>query len=203
MKLLAFSTLILCAASLSAADFTGGVQLGPAFPLGDMKSLADGNAGAQLVLFGRWDLGGGHAIRARLDGTSAKGTPGSFDTPFGKVANSARVEATASLGTLGADYLYHFDGTPDHGVYAGGGLAYGNNHVELGLPTTAGRAVRGSESVGALAYGLYAGYQFNPHWSVELTYRASTFKKDLTFGDSTGTFKYSMPAVALVAGYTF
>lgn len=203
MKSLLLSTLVLAAPALCAADFTGGVQLGPAFPQGDMKSLTDGRAGAQLVFFGRWDLGGGHAIRARLDGTAAKGTPDSFDSPFGKLVNSSpRVELTASLGTLGADYLYFFEGAPAKGFYAGGGLAYGSNQVDLELPVASGR-YRKEHTAEAIAYGLYAGYQFNPHWSVELTYRASTFKKDILFGDSVGTFKYSMPVVALVAGYTF
>lgn len=203
MKSLLLPTLILCASALSAADFTGGVQLGPAFPQGDMKTLTDGRTGAQLVFFGRWDLGGGHAIRARLDSTAAKGTPDSFNTPFGKAVNGPLVEMTASLSTLGADYLYHFDGTPGHGFYAGGGLAYGSNEVELELPLANGGFRKEGHSAGALAHGLYLGYQFNPHWSVELTYRASTFKKDMMVGNSGGTFKYSMPAVALVAGYTF
>jgi len=203
MKLLVLSTLILGATSLSAADFTGGVQLGPAFPQGDMKLLTDGNTGAQMVIFGRWGLGGGHALRARLDGTSAKGTPNSFNTPVGKVVNGPQAEMTASLGTLGADYLYYLDGTTDKGFYAGGGLAFGSNHVELELPLPGGGYYKNGRSAGALAYGLYAGYQFNPHWSVELTYRASTFKEDLTVGNSVGSFKYSMPMVALVAGYTF
>jgi len=203
MKSLLLPTLILCASALSAADFTGGVQLGPAFPQGDMKALTDGSAGAQLVFFGRWDLGNGHAVRARLDGTAAKGTPGSFNTPFGKVDNGSKASLAASLGTLGADYLYHFDGTPAHGVYAGAGLAFGNNHLELQLPKANGGYSKEEHSAGALAHGLYVGYQFNPHWSVELTYRASTFKKDISVSDTVGTFKYDMRTLALVAGYTF
>jgi hypothetical protein len=48
-------------------------------------------------------------------------------------------------------------------------------------------------------YGLYGGYQFNRHWSAELTFRSGKFKKTINDVD----FSYSMPALAVVAGYTF
>ncbi len=202
MKIPLLTTLLLGAASLSAADFTGGLQLGVALPQRDMRKLTDSSSGAQVVLFGRWDLGAGHMIRARLDGAASIGKPSSINTPLGNVSTDGRVETTASLNTLGADYLHYFNGSPAKGFYAGAGLGYGSTKLELELPQTMGGLTLSRTSSG-LAHGLFAGYQFSPHWSVELGYRASTFKNDFTISGNTGRFKYDMSVLSLVAGYTF
>lgn len=188
--------LLLATASLGAADFTGGIQLGPAFPLGDMKTLTDSSVGAQLNLFGLWDLQGGHMIRARLDGTAASGKPKSIPTPAGTQTLDGRVKIDASIGSLGADYLYFLNGSRDAGPYLGAGLAAGTAKISLELPGDA-RAQDYNSSTAVV--GLYAGYQFNRHWSTELTFRSARFKKTIQGFD----FSYSMPALALVAGYTF
>ncbi|BDU72991.1 hypothetical protein [Mesoterricola silvestris] len=204
MKRLALSTLFLVsAASLAAADFTGGIQLGPAFPLGDMRDLANRSVGAQLVFFGRWDLGAGSMVRARLEGTSAKGTPKYLNSPFGTLTNADGVQITAATTGLGADYLWYLEGSPARGAYFGTGLSYASNRVDLSLPVASGGTNNTSYNSGGLGYGFYAGYQFSPRWSMELVYRASTFNKDIDVKGQTGTFRYTMPSLSVVAGYTF
>jgi opacity protein-like surface antigen len=199
--MLARTTLFLLAtASLGAADFTGGIQLGPAFPLGDMKTLTDSSVGGQLNLFGLWTIDGGHMIRARLDGTAASGKPKSIPSPAGPQTLNGQVKIDASIGSLGADYLYYLNGSRDAGPYFGAGLAAGTAKLSLAL---AGNSNTTDFNSSTAVLGLYGGYQFNSHWSAELTFRSARFKK--TIGTTAGNldFSYSMPALALVAGYTF
>jgi hypothetical protein len=191
----------LAATTLAAADFTGGLQLGPAFTTGDMKTLTDGKTGATLVLFGLWDLGGGHAVRARLDGTAASGKPQNFPTPVGNIPLNGTDTIGASTGTLGGDYLYYLQGSRDRGLYLGGGVGYTRNKVDLDIKNLGGTSLSivGSEIAGSVGYGLYAGYQFNRNWSAELAFHGSQFKLNKSGLD----FNYSMNSVSLVAGYTF
>ena len=150
-------------------------------PQGDMKALTDGKTGVQLVLFGLWDLGDGQAIRGRLDGIAASGKPQSIPHPTGTYPLYGQVDITASLGTLGADYLYLFDnGTALEGPYARGGLAYGTNKI-----TIEENGTTENSDASSLVLGLYGGYHFNRHWSTELGYRSSRFKKSTALYNST------------------
>ena len=189
---------LLATATLSAGDFTGGLQLGPAFPMSDMKSLTDSQLGLNLVLFGLFDLGGGHCIRPRLDGISASGHPDSIPSPAGPLQLDGDIRITATSGGLGADYLYYLDGSRARGPYLGGGLGFVSNRIEfaVGLP---GVDLTKEYSSGSLAFGLYGGYQFNRRWQAELAFRSSQFDKTI----AGVKFHYSLPALALSAGYTF
>ena len=205
MSMLARTTLFLLAtASLGAADFTGGIQLGPAFPLGDMKTLTDSSSGGQLNLFGLWAIDGGHMIRARLDGTVASGKPKSIPVPGGTLQLNGEQKIEASIGSLGADYLYYLNGSRDAGPYFGAGLAAGT--AKLSVNTSGGSNTTDFNSSTAVL-GLYGGYQFNRHWSAELTFRSARFKKNVGVTQN-GVSKnvdlsYSMPVLAVVAGYAF
>lgn len=65
--------------------------------------------------------------------------------------------------------------------------------------------VEGADTDNATAYGVYAGYQFDPNWGVEAEYMGSD-KADLDYGNGVtgeydaktygayGTYKYNMPA---------
>jgi outer membrane protein W len=206
MSMLARTTLFLLAtASLGAADFTGGIQLGPAFPLGDMKTLTDSSTGGQFNLFGLWTIDGGHMIRARLDGTAASGKPQSIPSSAGNLKLNGDVKIDASIGSLGADYLYYINGSRDAGPYFGAGLAAGT--AKVSLANTSGNTSTTDYNSSSAVLGLYGGYQFNRHWSAELTFRSAKFKKTIVLTNGTNSasvdFSYSMPAVAVVAGYTF
>jgi hypothetical protein len=206
MSMLARTTLFLLAtASLGAADFTGGIQLGPAFPLGDMKTLTDSSVGGQLNLFGLWTIDGGHMIRARLDGTAASGKPQSIPVPGGTSQLNGKVSIDASNGSLGAVYLYYLKGSRDAGPYLGAGLAAGT--AKISLANTTGNTSTTDYNSSTEVFGLYGGYQFNRHWSAELTFRSAKFKKSIVITNGTRAasfdFSYSMPALAVVAGYTF
>lgn len=191
----------LAASALSASEFTGGLQLGPAFTTGDMKTLTDGKTGATLVFFGLWDLGGGQVVRARLDGIAASGSPSSFPTSVGAVPMTPGDTISASTSTLGGDYLYFLEGTRERGVYLGAGLGVARNKVDLDIKNVGGTGLNivGTQTTTSLGYGLYAGYQFNRNWNVELILHGSQFKHSEQGID----FNYSMNAIGLVAGFTF
>lgn len=190
--------LLLSASVLPAADFTGGIMAGAALPQGDLKTISDNSTGFNLTLFGRWDLGQGHAIRARLDGTGFTGSPNTLPLDNATLNLKGNVDVTTSIGVLGADYLYYFDKTTAHGFYAGGGLGLAGNTVKLeynGLST--------DHTHRSLAAGLYLGYQFTPHWNAELSYRTSKFQADAVINGSTYTASYTLPSVGLSVGWTF
>lgn len=168
---------LLAAASLSAADFRGGLQLGLAFPTGDWKTLVDTSVGAQLDVFGVWSIHGGHSVRGKLMGT----------------ASSQKVQGndhSVTVSALGGEYLYYVDGSPDRGPYVGGGVFLGQAQRRLEL----GNWARTSTKNGAVLTAA-AGYQFNRHWSVEANYQRMRVTDD---GQSV-----TLPAFAVVAGYAF
>jgi len=197
--------LLLATAGLGAADLAAGLQLGPAFPLGDMRTLTNGSLGGQLVVFGLWDLGLGHGLRARLDGTSASGKPRSIPSSLGPLVTDGLFNVDAGLGTLGADYLYFLEGSRQEGPYLGAGLAYGNATLKAEyLDEATGNKNAITTRASSPVYSLYAGCQFTARWSLELSIRDASFRK--TFLDDQNRsvkLRFTLPVVALVAGYTF
>lgn len=186
--------LLLASATLGAADFTGGLQLGPALPLGDFKTVTDGSTGFQFSLFGLWDLDQGHAIRARFTSTGASGKPRNIPTSAGPAPLGGDYEVTLNASSLGADYLYFFNGNAKDGPYAGAGAALARNGISLTLGNFSGR-----DTNTAADFGLYTGYHFTPHWSAELAYHTSRFNK----AAGAVNLDYALPSLALVGGYTF
>jgi len=180
--------LLLAAASLGAADFTGGIQLGPAFPMSDFKTVTNTSVGGAVNFFFLWDLDGGHMVRARLDGTSASGT-----------AADAPVKVSVGVGSLGADYLYYFEGSRNHGPYAGAGAAYASTSAKLELQVPGLKISTFSDTYSSAIFGLYGGYQFTPHWSAEVAYRYTRISPNQTGLDSS----VNLPSLAVMAGYTF
>jgi hypothetical protein len=150
---------LLATAALSAADFTGGAQVGAAFPLSDLKTLTDKSITGYGFLFGRCDLGNGHNLRAKLDYSSVSGHPSSSsDLP-------SLLGSKASSTGFAVDYLYYLDQTSAHGVYFGAGLGVARQQVQLSNPVT-GASVSSTATSGLGE--LNVGYQFNHNWNVEL-----------------------------------
>lgn len=175
-----FRTLMLLlagVASLSASDFRPGLQVGLAFPGGDWKDTIDTSVGIQFNLTGLWTLSGGEVVRGKL------GTTSSSEKVNG-------ITNTISVTYLGAEYLHFFDGTPDHGVYAGGGLHLGQDKAEQSKGNESA-----SKTINRPVFTAAVGYQFSRHWSAELNYLHSSV--------SLNGVSYSLPAFAVVAGYTF
>ena len=145
------------------------------------------SVGGAVNFFFLWDLDGGHMVRARLDGTSASGT-----------AADAPVKVAVGVGSLGADYLYYFEGSRNHGPYVGAGAAYASTSAKLELQVL-GLKASYSDTYSSAAFGLYGGYQFTPHWSAEVAYRYTRISPNQTGLDSS----VSLPSLAVMAGYTF
>lgn len=181
--------------SLTASEFTGGAQAGPAMPLGDMRPLTDRRPGLTVALFGLWEYDEGLAWRLRADQTAASGRPLSIPGASGQVQLDGRTRIGARSTSLGVDYLFYLEGRRDRGIYLGVGPELVQNRVTLEDP---GR-IDGAYSQLALGLNVSAGYQLNRHWQVELSGRTSRFSRSIMAEE----FTYSMTAVTLAIGYLF
>jgi hypothetical protein len=170
---------VLAAVGLCAAEFTGGLQLGPALPLGDLGPLTGRQLGAGAVLFGLYEFDEGQCYRLRLDAATASGRARSQPS-------AARV--TAVTASLGVDELFYLEGRRDRGIYLGIGPNLTRNRLTLAgaeyVKFTPGLAVS-------------VGLQLNRHWQLEATARLSRFKGSL----ADGAINASMIPLLLVIGY--
>ena len=170
----------LAAAPLAAQDAHFAVQAGANIPQSDLKDFVDSKVGVTAGVAVPIDLGSGHVIRPRADYGYYSG---SVSNPIFSDDNKVKTLF------IGADYLY-FPAQKMEQFYVTGGLGYQNTKLE----THDNNAnVDVSDSKGALAWAVGAGWQFTENVGAELRYTSSHPKFD------GGTFK----ADAINLGVTF
>jgi len=154
--------LALVAAPSFAQEAHFGAQVGVSFPQGDLKDTDTmGNklgytAGINLGL----EFQGGHVLRPRMDYTQYKRT----DTAI--FAEPIDLKITTLF--CGADYSYFVGGKADQGFYLLAGLGYTNTKTAV-----SGSTYNSSQSKGAFAYAVGAGFQFTPMIGAEVRYNSS------------------------------
>lgn len=165
-------SLLALSASARAAEDRFGLEAGSALPLGSLKTAVGGGVGLGLGLHVFVDLGGGHALRPRLEDWRIRSTVGYTAVPAYRYWNTLNV----AQGELALDYLYFFEGTASRGPYllAGPGLSSNRIQVEGAVSTGQGliedtmtRATR------SLAVSAGGGYQFTPRFGVEARYHTT------------------------------
>ena len=173
----------LAAAPLAAQDAHFAIQAGGNIPQSDLKDFVDSRLGFTAGVAVPVDLGSGHVIRPRADyGYDS----GSISNPLFSDDNKVKTLF------IGADYLY-FPAQKMEQFYVTGGLGYQNTKLE----THVNNVGDFSDSKGALAWAVGAGWQFTDNLGAELRYTSSHPKFDgSTFN---GTFK----ADAINAAVTF
>ena len=169
--------LALAAAPLAAQDAHFAVQAGVNIPQSDLKDFVDSKVGVTAGVAVPVDLGSGHVVRPRADYGYYSG---SVSDPL--FTNDNKVKTIF----LGADYMY-FPAQKMEEVYVTGGLGYQDTKLE------SRNAALGdfSESKGALAWALGAGWEFTENLGAELRYTSSHPKFD------GGTFKADAINLAL------
>jgi opacity protein-like surface antigen len=198
-SLFSLAAILLAGPALAAADLGWGLQLSLAAPVGDLKTLANNSTGGDLKGFCLVDLGKGSTIRPQIDALSFSGKPSTVPTPYGTLQMNG-ASATATMASLGADYLYFLAGDPTQaGVYGGGGVDLSVNTVKL---SNSSNSV--SSTASKAAYSLVLGYQFNAHWNVEGSYRYSNWStSDWTLSGQPLNISYTLPTYLVGAGYRF
>jgi len=135
------------------AETSFGLQAIVSQPLGELRTLTgDGmgfGIGAHLLV----DLGGGRAVRPRLDYLSYPGRVGYF-----------RMEQFSG----GADYLYFREGKTSHGTYLVAGAGVASNNYQTFQPSFARAYTNPYVALGA-------GYQLNGSWGIEVRYKSSRY----------------------------
>lgn len=194
--------------TLHAADFNFGAQAGMVSAQGDLKARLNAKNGFTLGGHALIAFEHGHAIRPRIDFTQLKGTKQvsaslnvNASTPM-QVGATQRGKATSL--TLGTDYLYFVERTPDQGLYlvAGAGLSFNKATVDLGLeagPVAGGATVSVQSVLPSLNLGV--GYQFNKTIGVEAGYRISSIAAQ--DADLAGSFPYNGETATFSTGKRF
>jgi hypothetical protein len=161
--------------ALQAGDrplFGGAVHVN--LPVSELKSDAHDRVGFGAAFHVAVDLGGGHLLRPRLDVDTYR-VKGAYDS-------GSDHQATLDLSGvgLGVDYLHHFGGRADRGLYALAGLGvkrwsvdYGSYDRQGDTVTTASTDARRRTSLEA-ALGL--GYQVKAWFGLEARYTHSRYE---------------------------
>jgi len=178
----AASACIIGGSHLQGASLGGQISL--VQPEGDLKEryLLNNKTGFGMGLHGFIDLGDGHALVPRLQGTRFKRD------------ESTGYSIETRLWTLGADYQFHPGGVSGQGLYllAGLGAARGSFHERF-----SGVNLSFSEHKTAPYLDAGAGYMFSKHIGAELRYQHIRFK-DLsmptTFAEKTDLDANSLQA---------
>jgi hypothetical protein len=154
-------TLALAATTLAAQDVKLGVQAQANLPMGDLKTLVDSKLGVGAGVHAQFAIGGGLAVRPRLDFNTWSETDvnGLSTTVRNKVSNIS----------LGGDVLFHVEGKTTEGIYFLGGLALVKWSYE---ETTAG--VKRNYDASHLGLSVGMGYQWNASFGTEARYVRST-----------------------------
>lgn len=192
---------VLAATSLSATEFTGGAQIGPAFAFRDLQSHIDSTPGLNAAIFGQWDLFDGQAVRARLNRTFfSRNRTTELETGV-----TATGSFQGSIDSLQLDYLYHAGGRLAEGFYLGGGLGVGRanlkiRHFRITKPSEQANPGDPSQSTRRPVFSLLLGYQRDARWNLELSYQRikTTFRNPFTPSDDS-----IFAAVCLNVGLTF
>lgn len=192
--------ILLAGSALGAADLSWGLQLSVAAPAGDLRMLSNSSTGGDFKGYCLLDLGQGHTIRPQFDLLSFSGKPNTISTPLGTAQLKGQATIDVTMGSLGADYLYFFNGDPGKaGIYAGAGLDISSNQIK-----GSGGGVSLSNNATKPAYSLVAGYQFNSHWNVEASFRYSNWSTDeWTFNNKPMDLSYTLPTLMVGGGYRF
>jgi len=174
--LLVLAPLALAAAPLAAQDAHFGIQAGVNIPQSDLKDFVDSKLGGTLGVNGTFDFGSGNVIRPRADyGYYSASVSNPLFTDDNKVKTIF----------VGGDYMY-FPAQKMEELYLTAGLGYQNTKVESNSP-----AGSFSDSKGAFAWAVGAGWQFNESFGAEARYISSHPKLD------GGTFKADALNVAV------
>ncbi|HLO67983.1 MAG TPA: hypothetical protein VK188_13245 [Holophaga sp.] len=94
--------------SLAAREVTYGAQVGVALPAGPARQEGFKSGGPSLGFHALVDLGGGHALRPRIEWTHNRRE--CTEALGAGAAPRTRVAGTARTLSLGADYLFHPQG---------------------------------------------------------------------------------------------
>lgn len=161
------------APSLAARDVAFGFQAGIAFPAGPIRQDGIKAGGPSLGFHALVDLGGGHALRPRLEWTRNRGDHS--EILAGGAPAVLRSTGAARTFSLGADYLFHPLGRVE-GFYALAGLSLDAHRFDntstvdaVGGPGAA-PLVQGRSAVSQVRPGLHVGlgWQFNRSLGLEL-----------------------------------
>lgn len=190
MKYLVFLPLVLALplAAQASSRPTYGLSVQVDAPLGNLKDDTDKSVGGGASFLVQWDLGGGHAIRPRLDLNL-------FNvSTYSPSHSNYRESRNLSAVSLGADYLYYLNGTPK-GLYltAGAGvtrwdLAYttsdrnGNtysNSYDSNKNTTSLNLAAGLGWQFTRVIGLEARFVHAPYKAFDLNDPTSTTRTDV------------------------
>ena len=159
--LLPFALLAAFGQGLLAEESRYGLQAHADLPLGDLKTFVDSHRGLGFGVHETIDFIDGNMIRPRLDYTR-----------FPEASLTTGRQSASSL-SLGADYLYFFDGKPEH-FYITLGLAA--TRWSLGTKTAALDSTQDTTRV-STAFGF--GYQWSAALGTEL--RMTNSKVSSTF----------------------
>jgi hypothetical protein len=174
---LALGLVLLSGAGLSAQDVRFGVQAHGNAPLGDLKDAVDSKPGFGAGVHLTWNLGGGHAIRPRLDYIFFPEN-GAYAADGYGVSASGKYKVSDLA--VGVDYLYFIEGK-DEGLYLTAGLGLNrwkvdyDYSVRIGNVTTSGSE---SDSTNKAGFAVGAGYNFNRSFGAEIRYTTTKFGKD-------------------------
>jgi len=187
---------------LLAYDAYLGGQIALVQPQSDLNGgkWLHGRAGASAGLYGLFDLGNSHALRARADGTFVRAGKINIVDGGGDAQLYAQDARTRIL-SAGIDYNYYWFQHLMEGPYAILGLGYawasftGARPVPggVGAPPTSWPA---NQNARAVQYALGMGWKFSPRLGGEFRFTQSTFRD---VGVPFGTVK----APVLSLGLTF
>jgi hypothetical protein len=175
MKYLALLPLALALplAAQSTSRPTYGLSVQVDTPLGNLKDDTDKSVGGGASFLMQWDLGGGNAVRPRLDLNLFNVS--SYSPSHSNYKESRNLTAVG----LGVDYLYYLNGTPK-GLYftAGAGvtrwdLAYTTNDRNGNAYSTSYDSNKNTTSLN-LAAGL--GWQFTRVIGLEARFVHAPYK---------------------------
>jgi len=196
---LSLALTLLTGSVLGAAEFTLGLQLSAGAPLSDLKDLVDNTGGADVKIYEWVNLGQGHVIRPQFDTLAFAGRPQSISTPVGTVNLQGQTKITVSMVSVGADYMYFIGGDANEpSPYVGGGIGISRNRIEASGPGVIGDARETKAE-----FSLVAGYQFDRHWNVEVSFRTTKWgNRAIALGQPVG-LNYSLPTILVGGGYRF
>ncbi len=172
-------------------------------PLGDLRDDTDKQVGAGVSALVQWNLGGGHALRPRLDLNVFNVSQ--YEPSHSNYRESRNLSAVG----LGVDYLYYLGGTPK-GLYltAGAGvtrwdLSYTTSDKVGNTYSSSYDSNKNTTSLGLAAgagwqftrvIGLEARFVHSPYKAFDLNNPTSTARTDVNrdgnFLQVAGTFRW-------------
>ena len=130
-----------------------------------------GNIGLGLML--QWNLPGSHALRWRLE----SGSGAEYDDKNQYAASYRESREITSWG-VGMDYLYYVKGDSKQGLFLLGGLEYRRwDEKYKGSDSVSHFSESRSFTKNSVGTALGAGYQFSPHFGVDLRVFNTSFDR--------------------------